>query len=463
VLNNITVIRTFSSAVHPVETSSSTTASHHINQWSLRSLVETNDWNDSEQMASLVWDIALRLQRQRALCVQLAEMVQELTQSGTTNPGGSVSYKNNQTSNAGNATTTTRDRSRVISTYSHLTPYWWKQSQQQQCEEELEKAVKNLKNLDRLHRDTHNLCLEVYYQLESSQLSTTLQTLVSTMKQINARHATTIEDVSELVIGLRPLRCPALPNVISEFLKGRLGVQLLCDHIVEISKGRGGAVTVDGDLSEIVDDAVTEAKHLCEAHFLTSPPVHIIRTGPPSKDLTATIVLPWLHYTLVELLKNSMAVTVERGAKIESSDMGTDDRDDETSDLCPLFISIDNRKDITYIHIHDQGGGFNKKKVQDPESLFEFAQCTRKWDRLEDQQQTYQMTRSPLRGLGVGLHMSRDMMRHFGGDLSLQERKEGAVSMNGLTLEKGCTATIALNQDLDVIEGLLPSTEKENL
>jgi hypothetical protein len=110
------------------------------------------------------------------------------------------------------------------------------------------------------------------------------------------------------------------------------------------------------------------------------------------------------------------------------------------------------------IHIHDQGGGISQQRRKqgksiDVDSLFAFAQSRRKWDRLQDQQ-TYAMTRSPLQGLGVGLSMSRIMMRHLGGDLQLTDRLD-PVSVplhETVELEKGVTTTIAWNQNLDTVE-----------
>ena len=68
--------------------------------------------------------------------------------------------------------------------------------------------------------------------------------------------------------------------------------------------------------------------------------------------------------------------------------------------------------------------------------------------------------RSPLKGLGVGLSLSRWHMRHFGGDLTLERRPENAIRVRGdsggqernkwHTLGKGMTATIRIPQNADI-------------
>ena len=58
-----------------------------------------------------------------------------------------------------------------------------------------------------------------------------------------------------------------------------------------------------------------------------------------------------------------------------------------------------------------------------------------RWDRLHEQQ-SYATVRQPLSSLGVGLTLSRLMMRAFGGDLYL--------SNNGGVIGNGWTATLLI-------------------
>ena len=66
--------------------------------------------------------------------------------------------------------------------------------------------------------------------------------------------------------------------------------------------------------------------------------------------------------------------------------------------------------------------------------------------------------RSPLRGLGVGLSLSRWHMQHFGGDLVLERRPSGVLRVRSDTgrrskwhiLGKGMTATITIPKNSSI-------------
>ena len=75
--------------------------------------------------------------------------------------------------------------------------------------------------------------------------------------------------------------------------------------------------------------------------------------------------------------------------------------------------------------------------IEDEGRAFSFA-CSlsqERWDRLHNQQ-SYAAMRQPLSSLGVGLMLSRLMMRVFEGDLYL--------SNNGCVISYGCTATLLI-------------------
>ena len=180
--------------------------------WSLQKLAATSNIHDEAQLSTLLEDIALRLDLQHSLCVQLSTLVEDMKRA------------NNNNNNNNNDNNNLHQKS-IISTSSLLKPYWWKprshdkvsqrQKEQEQMELELELATKHLENLKTLHRDTFRLAkdacrlvLDNEQQLNTitqrPSASTNLYNVVATMKQIHARHATTIETMAELVIGLRP-------------------------------------------------------------------------------------------------------------------------------------------------------------------------------------------------------------------------------------------------------------------
>jgi pyruvate dehydrogenase kinase 2/3/4 len=236
------------------------------------------------------------------------------------------------------------------------------------------------------------------------------------------------------------------PNLFY-FLRGRLSVQILCDHYVNLHKQqqqqqnhvydytRHGAVHMDCPLEPILQDAWTEAKHLCEAHYQTSPSVQFpIQSSIPN----ITCIRPWLHYCLVEIFKNSMVASLEM---VASSKM-------ESNESLPPTISIsveettrsshtNNEDSWICVKIEDSGPGLVSKNP------YTFASCSEKWDRLHIQQ-SYASVRSPLSSMGVGVPSSQWLMQHFGGDLELLNRTDS----------HGCTAILWIPRNDEILEYL---------
>jgi hypothetical protein len=451
-----------------------------LQQWSLDRLARTgsNPEYVHEEIASIILDVSCRLERQIHLLQVLQQRIQELRQ----NPKIKALNNNNNSRNSSSFSTVTNNA-------KQRRPYWWSYQQERQLQDEFDAALTSLKNLHRLHQDTLKQSMQQYQQWTATQKHPTelssWKAMTKTFQEIQARHALTVETMAELVIGvLHPLHhSPSITTDMEAFLQARLIIQLLCDHLAQLGKqhqqqlvgkvplNTTGAVTQDHSVKSIVEAAVYEAGHLCEAHFLTRPQVEFVQAvrdtdgivvqSTSDDDLQATFIRPWLQYTLVELLKNSMAATIEHPNPkcIGQLSCGTTADDDEESAMtrghCPLFIHIHETNNHVAIQILDQAGGLahTDKTVDD---LFEFAQCSKKWDRLDDQQ-TYAMVRSPIRGLGVGLSMSRMQMRHFGGgDVVLEDRQAAgalqvaAADQHGnvqwFPIESGMTCNVLLSK-----------------
>ena len=107
--------------------------------------------------------------------------------------------------------------------------------------------------------------------------------------------------------------------------------------------------------------------------------------------------------------------------------------------------STDNSSSSRYlkIRITDRGIG-----LEDKEQAFGFARSSsrKRWDRLEEQQ-SYAAVRQPLGSLGVGLPLSRLMMRAFGGDLDISNNNDNGEEVEGGGIGGGCTATLTISYD----------------
>jgi pyruvate dehydrogenase kinase 2/3/4 len=234
-------------------------------------------------------------------------------------------------------------------------------------------------------------------------------------------------------------------NLVMQFLRDRLGIQLLCDHYVALNKGKpGGGISVSSDFTDVLTDAVLESKHVCDANLGTAPDVHVLDSDLSPDQMHLTFVKPWVHHALVELLKNGMASSVQKAIDT-----------DLQIPVPELYIKVTSHGesgDSLVCHVFDQGVGLEKES---PRKAFEFAKSSslKRWDRI-DEQQSYAMVRAPLGSLGVGLPMSQIMMQSFGGDIHLQNRECGYMHKEiGTPLGSGCTSSLILPRD-DAIIGI---------
>lgn len=448
-------------ALASFENAASRNMASKITRWSLNSLARAKrDMVDPQNGAILArpvldmaQDVTVRLGEQQTHVERLQEYVQERLERRQPEE-----RQQNMNTN-----------SKVIATSSYLQPYWWKQMQKQpdenteQKEAALKKARQNLHNLNMLHESTQEIAQTFTNHLENKPDDVLdkreRKWLKAAFSQIRDRHALTVENLAEFVITTRPYwETPvAMDDTVMDFLCGRLGVQLLCEHAL----APRGIIETDCELKTVLQEAISEAQLLCESnysHLVTAAPEVVIVSHTLDRKDQFTIVRPWVHYVLVELLKNAMAVSMERMTN-----------DENTCNLLPptIYLSIDDHHqsaedNYLSIDIMDQGGGFsNPDLAKNTDILFEFVRTKdRLWDRLDDQQ-TYAMMRSPMQGLGVGLCLSRLMMQHFGGTVDLSSHPPlGVQYQQTLTadgrdeLQSGCVASIKLLKDLDHPEHL---------
>ena len=209
------------------------------------------------------------------------------------------------------------------------------------------------------------------------------------------------------------------------FLHSRLLIQLICEHYVSLHKGKStGAVSIDADILDIVDDATTEAKHVADANLGVAPECQIRSVDGPFAP--PPIIRSWIHHAIVEVTKNAMMSTVQKW-------------DEQPLHHMPSNILIDVSRDEEFmlIRVVDNGIGLNADR-SDKAFRFAVSSTQKRWDRINEQQ-SYAAVRQPLGSLGVGLSLSNLMMKCFG----------GSVSLNNNQNEPGCTATLRVNYNDD--------------
>lgn len=405
----------------------------------------------------LLREICLRLARQNGLCAEMLSHVAAETADNEVKQNKPAITKNHN------------KQGRVIKAVNSSLKSFKEEKTTQLIRIEEQKALKLLQNLHRLHTDTYQLANNLIQEnnIVCQRFNNADQNIIeAAMEQIRSRHANTVEDLADVVVGLRKFydlkqhrqqlqykghktllastcthdsrdeRHQTLLPLIDTFLRGRNGIQLLCDHYIGFCKGRPhGGISANVNIWDVAQEAFLEAQHLCDANHGFSPEL------VPAQEHDAYIpplhmIRPWVYHALVEVFKNAMTSSVEKSKRLSSVPSSMQLRPPPP---IQVRISHDADQQLTSIQVIDEGIGLNDHSRQ---KAFIFAETSqsRRWDRLHDQQ-SYAAVRAPLASLGVGLPLSRTMMQMFGGDITLLENKF-----------HGCTATLVLSNDPTVLE-----------
>jgi pyruvate dehydrogenase kinase 2/3/4 len=370
----------------------------------------------------------------------------------------------------------------------------------------------NLRHLLRVHEDTLGRCLQlasrpVVFERWSGPDQ---RAVASVAEEVRSRHAPGLERWAELASAGPEEGEAGRAEALSRVLQRRLGIQLLCDQIVKLEKG-GNAVASECDVVAAVHEAYTEAAALCDSHWQAVPDLEIeVAEDPPgtgsSADhgarrepeefaaVRAAVIRPWLHHALVELFKNAMNASVLQALRRMNGGTGASSGalsptqlahklQDPLAEVPRLTVRVratgagadadgdcdgdvskkGGRSSAVVVDIQDRGVGLGDGSPPSVARMFLLGAAARptgggrrrRWDRL-DVQQSYAAVRSPLHGLGVGLPVSRLMMRHFGGDVALLLSRQGGdrddpgggSSWGGA----GCLARIRIPLDPDLPE-----------
>ena len=430
--------------------------------WSLNRLVdlgiEFSERIEVKQKTAdvLLRDVKLRLARQHALCLAMKDSIFN----------GSTIGKINCGMNGTNA-----DSPRIIqaSIDTAFVP-------PAELLKQNNNSKKVLDDLEAMHADTYRLIWQLYsnnddkYKDNSlpniiNNFSSANQSLVcSIFEQIRSRHAHSIDSLAQLVVSQRIINSRSnnhLMEQCSSFLKGRLGIQLLCDHYVGLHKQasakrkrptisrqlskRIGSIGIDCNIWNVIKDAVSEASGICDTNLSIAPDVCVWMDSDmdlnelpfKGRDITAlgehnlsappvNLVKSWVHHCLVEILKNAMQASVRRDP-LASTPVLVNVR------VVHIQTERSANDEFLQVCIRDYGVGLSddgiKKSLEFATSNTHLSQNSsvkriKLWDRL-NHQQSYAAVTTPLSGLGVGLPISQGMMRLFGGDLKLCNERDG--------------------------------------
>ena len=312
---------------------------------------------------------------------------------------------------------------------------------------EREKALKCLHDLILLHENTFMLPHEILGEgraILDCFNAPNKRYVNGVFDQIETRHGNSIETLADAVISSRHVEELTRPfsnnaplsdfdllndDSIQDFLHKRLIIQLLCEHYISLNKGKStGAISLDADLVDVIEDAKQDAMQVCDGNLGVVPEVIIqpIENDNIKNFVAGPLIRSWSHHAIVELSKNAMKASVERWENeplIRREQLPP-----------PVHIKVLRNHDHLSIQVIDEGAGLDEQQRR---KAFHFASSSsnKRWDRLQAQQ-SYAAVRDPLGSLGVGLTISRLMLRVFGGDLELTQNND-----------HGCIATMKILYD----------------
>ncbi len=443
-----------------------------IKRWDLRSLAASADEfrvglsqkreptapSSSAAVADAVLsEVNVRLASQHKKCLDMMHQLQSLPMHNTCRTSSSSSPSRSS------GTKVIRAVNQPLSMHESSLKQWTIKSHKNQVNKE--NSLKALQNLEILHADTfaiteHLLSNDKPTLKRFSKADQSL--LAATFEQIRSRHAATVENMADIMIDLNVFGNENSPRsaiddaLVESFLRDRLGIQLLCDHYVGIGKGKpGGGISVNCNFNDVLTDAILESKSICDANFGIVPEVHLIEGSSSSASsssnsdlpIPVTLIRPWVHHALVELLKNGMTSNVQKASLLSK----------EGDQIPPdIFIRIHHKPSDEQLvcEVMDQGLGLDNE--EGIKRAFRFAESSsqQRWDRL-DEQQSYAMVRAPIGSLGVGLPLSKMMLQMFGGDVTLEQRHQSnEVCINGdiRIINTGCSASLLLPLREDIQE-----------
>jgi pyruvate dehydrogenase kinase 2/3/4 len=163
-----------------------------------------------------------------------------------------------------------------------------------------------------------------------------------------------------------------------------------------------GMICLKTSPSAIVRRAASDATTMCLRKYGIAP--RVVVQG--RLDLTFPYIPTYLHYILLELLKNALRATTEHHASLAGP----------LPSVTVVIADGDDNEDVV-IKIMDEGGGIPRSRIEKVWSyLYTTADPSIQEGFIGENDHS---SASPIAGLGYGLPISRSYVRYFGGDMDL--------------------------------------------
>ena len=214
---------------------------------------------------------------------------------------------------------------------------------------------------------------------------------------------------------------------LDRFYMSRIGIRVLAGQYLalrqEPQKDYIGMICQKTSPNQVVRKAADDAMGVCRRKYGRSPRIDI--TG--RLDLVFPYIPTYLHYILLELLKNALRATVEHH---------------RTKPLPPVKVIIADgmENEDVVVKIADEGGGIPRSEI---EKIWSYLFTTAGSSLQEAVFLGKDHSKiSPIAGLGYGLPISRSYCRYFGGDIDLMSMHGHGKSEQGLVEKSSPTELI---------------------
>eukprot|EP00903_Cladosiphon_okamuranus_P014999 g13879.t1 len=315
--------------------------------------------------------------------------------------------------------------------------------------------------------------LESFRELQESPRPHELDQLAAFTETVRRAQERGSDTVLRMACGLQDLMrggdggeetLERIQEFLDEFYQNRVAMRFLCGHYLALSSpqrdGFVGLVQRGVSLAEIAQGAAIEAATIC-CHALGACPEIRMRVDPAGDGLVAAVP-EYVHYVVLELLKNAMRATMqahgagkavggegeggagagmdvsgEESARVQERDeteagsggthnAGDGDAPIVFADVPEVVISVRaHGDDDVVLLVVDQGGGIPAEATDKVWSyLYTTAGEAVKTSYLANGGNSPSKP-PPLAGLGYGLPLSRLYARNFGGELKLKRSASG--------------------------------------
>lgn len=201
-------------------------------------------------------------------------------------------------------------------------------------------------------------------------------------------------------------------DFLDRFYTSRIGIRVLAGQYLALRgpsrPNHVGMICKTTSPREIVERAALDATGMCERQYGVAPTIRV----EGNLDLTFPYIPTYLHYIVLELLKNALRATAENHTG--------------TLFLPPVTVVIadgDTNEDVV-IKISDEGGGIPRSQMNKVWSYLFTTADPSVQQNFVGLGITDHGDQAPIAGLGYGLPIARSYCRYFGGDLDL-------ISMEG--------------------------------